>query len=137
MNKSIQVNENYIDLLQINKANTNEHIHTRVYYKGMHISKLGQNAPWSWLFIKKDGKLLPLMLGWFRLPLRKKESKLWKAVPLCMLWTIWKERNRIVFEDECFSRTRLKSCFLRSISSWASLIQDVEHSFVRGILCIP
>ena len=86
---------------------------------------------------KKMEKLLPLMLGWLRLPLWKKESKLWRAVPLCMLWTIWKERNRIVFEDECFSRTRLKSCFLRSISSWASLIQDVEHSFVRGILCIP
>ena len=37
---------------------------------------------------------------------------------------------------ECFSCARLKSCFLRSICSWSSLIHDVEHSFVRGILFI-
>ena len=42
-----------------------------------------------------------------------------------------------MFEDEGFSRTRLKSCFLYSFSSWASLVQDVKHSFVRDILCIP
>ena len=42
-----------------------------------------------------------------------------------------------MFEDKGFSRIRLKSCFLRSFSSWASLVHDVEHSFVRDILCIP
>ena len=42
-----------------------------------------------------------------------------------------------MFEDEAFSRTILKSCFLFSFSSWASLVHDVEHSFVRDILCIP
>ena len=41
-----------------------------------------------------------------------------------------------MFEDKGFSRTRLKSCFLKSLSSWASLVHDVEHSFVRDILCI-
>ena len=42
-----------------------------------------------------------------------------------------------MFEDEGFSRTRLKSYFLKSFSSWASLVHDVEQSFVRDILCIP
>ena len=77
------------------------------------------------------------MLGWLHLPLRKKDFKLWRAVPLCLIWAIWKERNRVVFEDEAFSRTRLKSCFLYSFSSWASLVHDMEHSFVRDICVFP
>ena len=54
-----------------------------------------------------------LILGWPSLPWEKKNSKLWRAVPLCPMWAISKERNRVVFEDECFSYTRLKSYFVR------------------------
>ena len=42
-----------------------------------------------------------------------------------------------MFEDKAFSKTRVKSCFLFSFSSWASLVQDVEHPFVRDIFSIP
>ena len=45
-------------------------------------------------------------------PYRKKELKLWRAMPLCMMWAIWKERNRVVFEDGIFSSDRVKSYFL-------------------------
>ena len=55
-------------------------------------------------------------------PLKKKDSKLWKALPLCLLWAIWKERNNVIFEDDCFSLSRLKSFFLRFLCSWAFLI---------------
>ena len=87
---------------------------------------------WVCPFLVKD-----LILGWLQLPLRKKDAKLWRTVPLCLIWAIWKERNRVVFEDEAFSKTRLKSCFLFSFSSWASLVHDVEDSFVRDIFSIP
>ncbi|RVX03891.1 Ubiquitin-conjugating enzyme E2 36 [Vitis vinifera] len=30
----------------------------------------------------------------------KKRTKVWKAVPLCLFWAVWKERNRIAFENE-------------------------------------
>ena len=60
-----------------------------------------------------------------------------RAVPLCLIWSIWKERNRVVFEDKAFSKTKLKSCFLFSFSSWASLVHDVEHPFVRDVFSIP
>ena len=68
---------------------------------------------------------------------KKKEAKLWRAVPLCLFWAIWKERNRVVFDDEAFSKSRLKSCFLFSFSAWASLILEVDHPFVRDIFKIP
>ena len=42
-----------------------------------------------------------------------------------------------MFEDEAFSKSRLKSCFLFTFSSWASLVLDVEHAFVRDIFSIP
>ena len=42
-----------------------------------------------------------------------------------------------MFEEKGFSRTRLKPCLLKSFSSWASLVHDEEHSFVRNIMCIP
>ena len=77
-----------------------------------------------------------LMLGWIRLPLRKKDSKLWKAAPLSLLWAIWKERNNVIFEDDCFSLSRLKSFFLRSLCSWACLIRGGGGGIVRHLFCI-
>ena len=42
-----------------------------------------------------------------------------------------------MFDDEAFSKSGLKSCLLFSFSSWASLMFDVEHPFVRDIFSIP
>ena len=69
--------------------------------------------------------------------MRKKDAKLWRAVPLCLFWASWKERNRVMFDDEAFSKPILKSCFLFSFSSWASLMFEVEHPFIRDIFNIP
>ena len=74
-------------------------------------------------------------MGWVRLPLKKKEAKLWWAAPLCLLWAIRIERNKVVFEDMQFSFDRLKSFFLRSFCKWATMIADVNLSFLRGVLC--
>ena len=42
-----------------------------------------------------------------------------------------------MFEEKGFSKARLKSCLLNSFFSWASLVHNEEHSFVRDIMCIP
>ena len=34
---------------------------------------------------------------------------------------IWKERDKVVFEDDDFSLSRLKGSFVCSMCSWASL----------------
>ena len=87
---------------------------------------------WVCPFLVKD-----LLQGWLHLPMRKKDVKLWRAVSLCLLWAIWKERNRVVFDDETFSKSRLKSCFLFSLSSWASLMFDAEHFLLEIFSIFP
>ena len=75
---------------------------------------------------------------WFTLPLGKKDSKLWRVVPVCLLWVIWKERNKIIFEDVAFSLDRIKSSFCNSLFSWAcvylrldiSLAGCISHSLI-------
>ena len=62
---------------------------------------------WVPLLLVKD-----LIIGWNSIPIRKGERKAWRAAPLNLLWAIWKERNRIVFESEEFSLNKLKRAFL-------------------------
>ena len=43
-----------------------------------------------------------VLLSWNGVPVSKKKKKAWKVTPLCIFWSIWRERNRRVFEDrEC------------------------------------
>ena len=72
-----------------------------------------------------------LLIEWNSLPLRKKDEKLWLAAPLSLFWAIWKERNRIVFEDATFFLNRLKLSFVSSLNSWAGLLSNVTYSIVR------
>ena len=47
----------------------------------------------------------------------KKHRKVWRAAPLCLFWTVWKERNRIVFYNEVLSIQRMKNSFVCNLSS--------------------
>ena len=47
----------------------------------------------------------------------KKRVKVWKVAPLCLFWTVWKERNMLAFENEDFSIQRLKYSFVCNLWS--------------------
>ena len=74
---------------------------------------------WTTLLSLSEGGLVcpylvkELIMGWVRLPLKKKEAKLWRTAPPCLLWAIWIERNKVVFEDMQFSFDRPKSFFFK------------------------
>ena len=68
--------------------------------------------------------ILPLLardtfLGWHGSFVRKKRRKAWMATPLCLFWSIWKERNRIAFENEDLSIQRMKYSFVCNRWSWS------------------
>ena len=63
-------------------------------------------------------------LGWHGINMGKKCSKVWMAAPSCLFWAIWKERNRIDFENEEFSIHRMKNSFVCNFWFWTKSIVD-------------
>ena len=68
--------------------------------------------------------------------MKKNARKFYWAAPLGICWAIWKERNKIVFEDIPFSQPRPKHSIISSLWFWAGLIQNVENSFVKNLSCL-
>ena len=42
----------------------------------------------------------------------KKGKSVWKVGPSCLFWTIWKAKNRVVFNEERFSMQTEKISFI-------------------------
>ena len=77
-----------------------------------------------------------LMVGWTNFPIRKKAKNLWKAALFSLFWAIWKERNKVVFDNDNFSPGRLKNSFIAYLTSWVGLICEGEYSIVNLLMCI-
>ena len=70
-----------------------------------------------------------LLLGWKGIRVRRDDKKIWLAAPYCLFWVIWKERNKIVFENEDLSLQRLKNSFVYCFYSWAFFGFKVRFCF--------
>lgn len=46
-----------------------------------------------------------ILLSWHVSFTENQWKKVWRAAPLCLFWTIWKERNRKVFENFIWIKT--------------------------------
>ncbi|RVW91675.1 LINE-1 reverse transcriptase-like [Vitis vinifera] len=57
--------------------------------------------------------------GWSDFNMGKKRRKVWKAAPLCIFWVVWKERNRIAFDNEELSMNRLKNSLVCNLWVWS------------------
>ena len=77
-----------------------------------------------------------LIVGWTTFPIRKKAKNMWKAALSRLFWAIWKERNRVVFDNDNFSLDRLKNSCITYLTSWAYLIYEGEYSIVNLLMCI-
>ena len=77
----------------------------------------------SWVFPLSVKETL---LSWHGSFVGKRRKKAWMTAPLGIFWTIWLERNRLVFEDVIISINRMKSTFLCNI--WSSVnLHSVER----------
>ncbi|KAJ9708014.1 hypothetical protein PVL29_000195 [Vitis rotundifolia] len=71
------------------------------------------------------------LLGWHGSFVGKKREKAWRAAPLCLMWTIWKERNRRAFDDIERKDQDIKSIFLYTFVNWARVhIKDHTLSLI-------
>ena len=61
----------------------------------------------------------------------KKRKKIWMAAALCLFWTLWRERNRVVFDNGVTNAQKIKSNFLSNLWNWTNLYSVVhKNSFV-------
>ena len=57
----------------------------------------------------------------------KRREKAWRAALLCLLWTLWKERNERAFNDFEWSNQALKLSFLYTLVNWARVFME-DHT---------
>ena len=71
-----------------------------------HLLLYCRKAYWLWCFVYRTFGILQVpscivsdfLFGWWN-QLGKHSSHIWNLVPLCLMWCIWRERNRRTFED--------------------------------------
>ena len=56
-----------------------------------------------------------MLLSWQGTPMGKKRIKIWNAAPICLFWTVWFNRNMLVFENRATSDQRTKFLFLSNL----------------------
>jgi hypothetical protein len=59
-----------------------------------------------------------LLSGWYKY-FGKQNSKVWNLAPLCLMWTLWRERHKRTFEDEELSLPKLLELFYGFLFDWA------------------
>ena len=64
------------------------------------------------------------ILGWNGTFVGKKRKKAWNAAPLCLFWTLWKKRNRRIFEDTELADQAILRSFLYMFSDWVRIHVD-------------
>ena len=72
----------------------------------------------SWVFLCS---VLRTLLAWQGVPVGKNEKKIWMAAPLRLFWTLWREINRVVFDNGVTNAHKTKSNFLNNLWTWANL----------------
>jgi hypothetical protein len=54
--------------------------------------------------------------------------EVWRMAPLCLMWTIWRERNSRCFEDTELTRAELSNRFLKLLFLWAGALNIPQVS---------
>ena len=75
-----------------------------------------------------------VLLSWRGPFVGKKRKKIWNSIPLCIFWTVWRERNRLAFRGGFLAIQKLKNSFICNLWSWARVYMEEESSSLLGFL---
>ena len=84
-----------------------------------------------WVFPKS---VLHTFLAWQGADEGKKRKRIWLAAPLCLFWTLWRARNRMVFENKGFNDQKIKANFVTNLWAWANMFRDDKTNSVVDFL---
>ena len=83
----------------------------------------------SWVFLHL---VLHTLLAFKEAAVGKKCKRIWLAAPLCLFWTLWRARNRLVFENEGTIDQKIKVNFVSNMWAWANMYRvDKTNSVVE------
>jgi hypothetical protein len=68
----------------------------------------------SWVMLKR---VIDLFACWWKSG-RPKSAAVWKMVPICIFWCVWKERNLSCFEDQKNSMEDILASFFHTLYLW-------------------
>ena len=85
----------------------------------------------QWVFPES---VIEVLLSWRGSFVGKKRKKIWKSIPLCIFWAVWKERNRIVFRGGSLDIQKFKYYFVCNLWSWAKVYIGEESHSLLGFL---
>ena len=85
----------------------------------------------QWVFPETVKEVLISWRGPF---VDKKGKKIWKSIPLCIFWTVWKEMNILAFRGGSLAVQKLKNSFVCNLWSWARLYIGEESFSLIGFL---
>jgi hypothetical protein len=78
--------------------------------------------------------VLDLLSGWGTLLGRGLVFRIWKQVPLCVLWGLWRERNSMLFEDVEVPVGALCRNVLNMLYLWVSVHSPGSMPFADFLL---
>jgi hypothetical protein len=61
-------------------------------------------------------------------------KEVWRIVPLCVMWIIWRERNGRCFEDQERSMEELKKLFIQTLFHWTNAFCAPQFSTMSQFL---
>jgi hypothetical protein len=82
------------------------------------------NVLWSWSFKAfriqwvLPGTIAALLSSWWN-GLGRHSLDIWNMVPICLMCTIWKERNQRTFEDVSRLDSQLLEGFIQTFFNWS------------------
>ena len=85
----------------------------------------------QWVFLETIKEVLFIWRGPF---VGKKRKKIWKSIPLCIFWTVWKEMNRLAFRGGSLAIQKLKNSFVCNLWSWVRVYIGEESLSLIGFL---
>ena len=80
-----------------------------------------------------SGSVLDHVAGW-RNWFGKHYSEVWNLVPACVMWSLWRERNKRTFEDVELSTTKLIESCMGALFEWSRGWGFSTASSVGGFL---
>jgi hypothetical protein len=74
------------------------------------------------------GRVIDLLACWKGQRGNKMVLEVWRMAPLCLMWTIWRERNFWCFEDKELTMAEISNRFLTLLFQWAGVLNILQVS---------